>query len=93
MKIFLNLIFLGIKYLLHLIRFSPIPQYPDPNFLNTSLGKIHTPDHWIPQWALCSIKLVGSTEGKRRLRELRTAGCVITMKRIGHDTFYRLEEE
>lgn len=54
-------------------------------------------DGWIPQWVFASIRFCGTTEGKRRLRELRndpdiTAKYEIETKHEGHDWYYRIRE-
>jgi hypothetical protein len=50
---------------------------------------------WIPQWVLSSIAWCGSTEGKRRFRELRNDPklhdhYVFETKKEGHDWYYRI---
>ena len=56
---------------------------------------IPCPDGWVPQWALCSISIVGSTEGKRRFRELRAdpnlqKRNIFETKKEGHNWYYRI---
>ena len=56
---------------------------------------IPCPDGFVPQWALATIHIVGSTEGKRRLRELRAdpelqQKYVFEKKKIERNWHYRI---
>jgi len=58
---------------------------------------VSCPDGWVSQWVFASIHLCGSTEGKRRLRELREdeelqKKYVFEQKHEGQKWYYRIRK-
>lgn len=65
------------------------------NYINGINGIIACPSGWVPQWVFTDILLCGSTEGKRRLRELRAdpemqSKYIWEKKHDKHDWYYRI---